>query len=141
MTYHLDTSACVDYLRRPDSHVRTWMTATSRELIFISSITKAELLLGVQKKPSERNRRTLETFLAIVGSIPFDDAAAGEYAKIRADLEQKGRIISGNDMLIAAVALTHGATLVTGNMKEFERISSLTCISLESLIPPGKTSL
>jgi len=72
-------------------------------------------------------------FLLLFESYPFDNAAAEVYAKIRASLEREGRVIGPNDMLIAAIAVARGATLVTGNSKEFGRIPELECLTLESL--------
>ncbi|HLP47269.1 MAG TPA: PIN domain-containing protein, partial [Candidatus Kapabacteria bacterium] len=57
--------------------------------------------------------------------IPFGDKEIMDYAKIRAHLEKIGKIIGPNDIIIAAIALSHGATLVTHNTKEFERVQDL----------------
>jgi tRNA(fMet)-specific endonuclease VapC len=54
-------------------------------------------------------------------SLPFDDAAARHYAEIRDDLESRGQTIGPNDLLIAAIARTHGLTLVSNN-REFSRV-------------------
>ena len=59
-------------------------------------------------------------------SVPFDDWAAEEYAKVRADLAAKGTPIGANDYLIAAIALANGLTLVTHNTGEFSRVVGLT---------------
>ena len=133
MTYLLDTSACVDYMRRPDSGLRVWLSARNRALVQLCSVVEAELWLGVRKRPTERNYRNVTEFLAAFECYPFDRAAAKVYADIRADLERKGEVVGPNDMLIAAIAVSRGATLVTGNAKEFRRISSLTSIPLEEL--------
>ena len=58
-------------------------------------------------------------------SLPFDDAAAEPYGRIRADLTARGQTIGGNDMLIAAIALANGCTLVTHNTAEFSRVPGL----------------
>ena len=44
---------------------------------------------------------------------------------LRTDLEKKGNIIGPNDLIIAATTLAHGATLITHNIGEFERIDDL----------------
>ena len=130
----LDTSACVHYFRRSDSAVRPWLASVNRSSVFLCSVVRAELLVGIRKRPVERQRLILMEFLAAFGSLPFDDAAAEVYADIRADLERQGQVIGPYDMQIAAIAVTHGATLVTGNLKEFQRVPSLSCLSLEDLV-------
>jgi tRNA(fMet)-specific endonuclease VapC len=57
--------------------------------------------------------------------MPFDDAAAQTYGVIRAVLEKEGRPIGPNDMLIAAIALANGLTVVTHNTAEFGRVPGL----------------
>jgi tRNA(fMet)-specific endonuclease VapC len=57
--------------------------------------------------------------------LPFSDAAADVYGRIRADLETRGTPIGGNDLLIASIALVYGLTLVTHNTREFGRVTGL----------------
>jgi tRNA(fMet)-specific endonuclease VapC len=66
----------------------------------------------------------IERTLAPFRSLPFDDAAARRYAEIRDALESRGEVIGPNDLLIAAIALTHGLILVTNN-REFNRVPGL----------------
>ena len=133
MNYLLDTNACIDYLRRSDSPMHEWLDAVDADCVHVCSVVQAELLLGVRKNPTERNRRNVSRFLMYFESYSFDRAAAEVYADIRAKLEKQGQVISPNDMLIAAIAMLHGETLVTGNSKEFGRIPELQCLTLENL--------
>ena len=133
MTYLLDTSACVDYLRRPDSILRWWLTTGVLDSVRLCTVVRAELMVGAWKKTTERNRRDIMEFLELIESVPFDNNAADAYGKIRADLEQKGQIIGPYDLQIAAVAVSRGATLVTGNEEEFQRVPGLTCLPLKEL--------
>ena len=55
----------------------------------------------------------------------FDEAAAGEYAVIRAQLEREGRVISERDTQIASIAMANRLTVVTHNVKEFARVDKL----------------
>ena len=57
----------------------------------------------------------------------LDQDSADRFGKIKADLRRKGEIIGDFDILIASVALTHDAILVTNNTAHFERISGLIC--------------
>jgi len=140
MNYLLDTSVCIDYLRRSESPMHRWLDAVDADCVYLCSVVQAELLLGVCKNPTERNRRNVSRFLRYFESYSFDRSAAEVYADIRANLERKGHAIGPNDMLIAAVAVLYGATLVTGNAKEFNRIPELDCLSLEDLAK-GQTRL
>ena len=138
MSYLLDTSACVDYLRRPDSVVRRWLGSIDRKLVFLCPVIRAELLVGLRKNPSERQELAARKFFAQLGSLPFNNNVAEIYADIRATLERRGQIIGPYDLQIAAVAVTHGATLVTGNENEFQRVPGLKCFPLADLAA-GKT--
>jgi tRNA(fMet)-specific endonuclease VapC len=57
--------------------------------------------------------------------VPFDDADAVEYAKIRQELETAGIVIGPYDLQIAAICVRHGLTLVTSNIGEFSRVHGL----------------
>ena len=81
----------------------------------------AELEYGIAKSSSpEQNTEALQGFLAPLEILSFDDAAACRYGEIRAYLGKKGEVIGGMDMLIAAHAGSHGCTLVSNNLREFE---------------------
>ena len=126
MKYMLDTNIIV-YARnnRPEEVLRRFNQYDSRELC-ISAITMAELEYGVcnSSKP-EQNQLALMLFLSNIEIVPFGSLAAMEYGRIRHDLKQKGELIGGNDLLIAAHAKAIGATLVTANTREFDRVSGL----------------
>ena len=66
-----------------------------------------------------------EKFLAPVVTLPLDDSAMGRYGELRAHLERAGTPIGPMDTLIAAQALALGATLVTNNQREFQRVPDL----------------
>ena len=92
----------------------------------ISSITLAELAFGAAKSQQpERNRAALEEFVLPLQVAPFDEAAAKVYGAVRAELERRGAPIGALDTLIAAHALSLGATLVSHNTKEFSRVAGL----------------
>ncbi len=91
------------------------------------SVVVGELLFGaLRSRDGAKNLAEVRTFLASFLSLPFDDRAAEEYARVRADLAAKGTPIGPNDLLIAAIALANGLTLVTHNTVEFSRVVGLT---------------
>ena len=65
------------------------------------------------------------TVLVSISILPFDNYAAEEYGKVRADLERKGTPIGPMDMLIAGHARSEGLILVTNNTREFFRVDDL----------------
>ena len=94
--------------------------------ICISSVTYAELVHGVEKsKAVEKNRVALALLFANIEIMNFDSLAAESYGKIRADLEKAGTPIGPLDTMIAGHAKALGYTVVTNNIKEFERVKGL----------------
>jgi tRNA(fMet)-specific endonuclease VapC len=72
------------------------------------------------------NERMLDIFLSAPVETPaFDAADASEAADVRLFLRRKGTPIGPYDVLIAAQARRRGATLVTGNIREFRRVPAL----------------
>lgn len=92
----------------------------------LSSITLAELLHGAEKSafPS-RNLAVVEDFCSRLDVLPYGPKAALHYGQIRAALERDGRTIGVNDLHIAAHARSEGLTLVSNNLREFERVPGL----------------
>ncbi|MCL1808624.1 MAG: type II toxin-antitoxin system VapC family toxin [Clostridiales bacterium] len=126
MIYFLDTNICIFYLNGTSLPVRQKIDSTDLEKIKIPSIVAAELYYGASKsKRREHNLARYEEFMSIFQIVHFDKAASRAYGDIRACLERKGEIIGGNDLLIAACALSSDAILVTNNTEEFSRIEKL----------------
>lgn len=124
--YLLDTDACIQFLRDPDSAVARRLAAVSLSEVTLCTVVKAELYYGAQRSADpNRSIEVLEAFFGGLASLPFDDLAAETYGRIRAYLAQQGALIGPNDLLIAATALAYGATLVTHNTREFERVPDL----------------
>lgn len=126
MKYLLDTNICVYIIKERPRQVLDRFQIQNVGEIAISTITIAELEYGASKSqmPS-KNREGLTKFLMPLEVVDFDVADALEYGIIRSDLEQKGQIIGSMDMLIAAHAIAKGLTLVTNNLREFQRVRGL----------------
>lgn len=126
MRYLLDTNACVSILRGSSPRLISRVQSTDEGEIGISSIALAELSYGAY-----RSNRTNDNVTAMIRlkrefqSVPFDDRAADEYGRIRAELEAIGTPIGPNDLLIAAIALANGLVLVTNNTRELRRVAGL----------------
>ena len=124
MLYMLDTNIVSELIRNPAGTAARRAKAAG-DAVCVSIIVAAELRYGCAKKRSPQLLQRVEEFLSEVPVLPFDVPADGEYAGIRAALEGVGRPIGSNDLLIAAHAFTVGATLVTANVGEFQRIRGL----------------
>ncbi|CAK7034619.1 MAG: tRNA(fMet)-specific endonuclease VapC [Desulfovibrio sp.] len=124
----LDTNICIYMIKNKPPEVRKHFELLVPGDIAISSITVAELQYGVEKSAArEKNALALEAFLLPLEVASFDTDSALAYGKIRAGLERQGTPIGGMDMLIAAQAIAQGFTLVTHNLKEFNRVPGLKC--------------
>ncbi len=133
MSYLLDTNVCIDYLNARSVRVCQHLESLPTSQMAVCSIVKGELLVGAFKsRRAQAALARIEEFLAPYLSLPFDDACAIVYAKLRADLERHGRVIGAYDLLIAATALAHDATLVTHNVDEFSRVPGLRIEDWES---------
>lgn len=126
MKYLLDTNTCIRYINGTSQVVFDRLNAQAEGEVVVCAVVKAELFYGAlhSQNPS-KNLVNQHKFLALFVSLPFDDAAAEQYGRIRADLARSGTPIGGNDLMIAAIALAHNLTLVTHNLKEFGRVQGL----------------
>lgn len=132
MTYLLDTNTCIRYLNGRSLGVKKQLEALKPDDVGLCSIVKAELVYGVARSQDPvRTMARIAAFVAPFASLPFDDVCVPAYGRIRAELEKAGRPIGPNDLMIAAIALTHGLTLVTHNTREFERVVDLSLADWE----------
>lgn len=125
LKYMLDTNIAIYVIkRRPPEALATFNQHAGQ--LCISSITLAELMHGAEKsaKP-DHNLRQVEDFTSRLTVLEYGNKAAAHYGDIRAALERKGTPIGVNDLHIAGHARSEGLTLVTNNLKEFERVEAL----------------
>ncbi|MBI4578613.1 MAG: type II toxin-antitoxin system VapC family toxin [Planctomycetes bacterium] len=126
MKYLLDTSTCIHYLNQKNTAVRARLEVLRPADIALCAVVKAELFYGAFK--SQRPEETLaavERFCAAFASLPFTDRTAQIAGELRATLDRRGEPIGPYDLLIAATAAEHNLTLVSANVKEFERVAGL----------------
>ena len=93
--------------------------------ICTSIVVAAELRYGAAKRGSARLAQQLDAILGAMDIVAFESPMDRVYADLRNALEQRGRPIGGNDLIIAAQALALEAALVTDNVKEFEQVPGL----------------
>src|SRR5262245_27298989 len=127
MRYLLDTNVVSDLVRHPQGRISARIREVGEAQVCTSIIVAAELRYGATKRGSPRLTKQLEAILGALDVLPFEEPADTAYGLIRSRLEQAGRPIGGNDLLIAAQAIALGHTIITGNEREFARIDGLLC--------------
>jgi tRNA(fMet)-specific endonuclease VapC len=122
----LDTNICIYALKKRPPEVLERLRACGPEAVALSVITALELWHGAEKSQTpEKTQAKLELFLAPIRTLPFEEEAAREGARLRAHLDRQGTPIGDLDSLIAAQALASGLILVTNNLREFQRVPGL----------------
>jgi len=124
----LDTNVISEPLKLAgDVGVLSWIDAQMIDTLFLSTITLAELRFGIAALPPGKRQDTLQTSLEqrvltlFAGRIlPFDEAASGAYATIRARARAGGVAIANADGYIAAIAQSHGLMVATRDTSPFE---------------------
>jgi len=125
--YCFDTDVLSAVLRRdpPLALVRRLAQVPPTEQT-TTAITVGELLYGAARRGSPtQTRRVRELLESALSIVPFDRRAAEVYGELRAVLEREGRRLDEPDLRIAAIARSRELTLVTGNVRHFERVPEL----------------
>jgi tRNA(fMet)-specific endonuclease VapC len=130
---HLDTNVAIATLNGRPPLVRTRFEAAraTGSAIEMSMLVYYELMYGAAASARRRaNEDGVALFIAssTIALLPFEEADAREAADIRAQLRRIGAPIGPYDVLIAAQARRAGATLVTSNFREFERVPGLSVV-------------
>ena len=100
--------------------------------VALSAVTASELLHGVHRADGAVRRGRREAFVETVFQelpiLPFTLDIARVHSRLWADLLVRGEVIGAHDLLIAATALAHGLTLVSGDRRHFRKIESLNLV-------------
>jgi len=124
--YMLDTNILIYIRQARPSHVVARFGALQRGEAVLSVITYGELLFGLEKAPDKASaQRVLSELLSLIQIVPLPLRAGEVYGRVRAALASKGQMIGNNDLWIAAHAIATDLTLVTNNIREFERVPGL----------------
>jgi predicted nucleic acid-binding protein len=126
--YLFDTDVLSNIIKpKPSQLLKRKLTKLSKALQYTSSITIGEIYYGANRSP--KKEKILSAFenkvFPNVSVLAFDEEAAKVYGKLKARLEQNGIGCSEPDLRIAAIALKHKMTLITGNTKHFDNIPGL----------------
>ena len=131
----LDTNVVSELMRRaPDPSVMAWIDGKPQYSLYVSSVTRAEVDLGIAILPEGRRKQGLQAaalrmFAEFHGRcLAFDEPAASRYAVLVSARMRAGRPISVEDAQIAAMALAGGFVLATRNVGDFEGIDGLSVV-------------
>jgi tRNA(fMet)-specific endonuclease VapC len=125
LRYLLDTNIVIYVIKGKPLGALTVFNQNAGRMA-ISSITLAELMHGVEKSANpSANLAVVEDFCSRLDVLSYGPKAAQHYGAIRAALERQGQTIGVNDLHIAAHARSEGLTLVSNNLREFERVPAL----------------
>ena len=120
----LDTDVCIEILRGNQRVI-----ARRRESLDEAAttwITAAELSYGAAKSRAPvTNQNLVIEFLSTLSGIGLNLPAVEQFGRIKAALERQGNWVADADLFIAAIALAQGATLITGNLRHYERMPEL----------------
>jgi predicted nucleic acid-binding protein len=125
LSHLIDTNVLSELRRRePDSRVVQWFAERPASSLYLSVLTLGELRKGIQALPQTPRKLALldwlETDLPVFFAgriLAVDAAVADRWGRL---LAQAGRPLPAIDSLLAATALTHGLTLITRNLRDFQ---------------------
>jgi tRNA(fMet)-specific endonuclease VapC len=123
-----DTDIISNLMRQaPSPALIRRLAAVTPEQQFTTAITVGELVYGAYRSGRAEYflRRLDEQVFSDLTVVPFDGEAARVYGRLRSELERGGTPLSEPDLRIAAIALAHMLTVVTGNIRRFGRVPGL----------------
>ena len=125
MKYLVDSDYVADYLgARP--HAIQLLSSFAKDDLSISLITYGEIYEGIHfGRDPQKTKEVFHLFLRSVAILPLSQPIMEQFARIRGELRRTGKIIGDFDILIAATAIHHRLTLMTRNIKDYQRIPNL----------------
>jgi predicted nucleic acid-binding protein len=126
----LDTNVVSELMKpaplRADS-VFAWVRARPLTTVFTTTVTLAEVLVGIGLLPEGRRKRSLHAGLERIAAtvfpgrlLPFDDAAARLYAELFVVRRKRGLSTKSLDLQILAIAKSRSMAVATRNVADFE---------------------
>jgi hypothetical protein len=124
----LDTNVLSEALKpSPSETVLRWLAEQEPSAVYITTITQAEMLYGIEVLPAGKRRERLSAAIAQVFAedfqgriLAFDEEAAQMFAKIAGGRERGGRPISQFDAMVAAIGRSRGCAVATRNVDDFQ---------------------
>lgn len=133
MIYTLDTNAVAAILRDDQNFIERITSAVSRgDEVTLNAMTYFETKRGLFLPTFKKKLETFTNFADRFGALQLDITALDVSTRLYQDLRRKGTPLEDADILIAGVAIANDATLVTRNLKHFERVEGLRLESWEA---------
>jgi len=129
MRYVLDTTAFSAAMRRDADLLEILKSHHPRDIVTAPPVV-AEIQYGIERLDNSSKKCLLlkserDRLLSIINVLPWSSYASDNFGKIKAYLEQKGKLIDDFDIAIAGIALAHKCGVLTANLKHFRRIKNL----------------
>ena len=138
MSFLFDTNALSEiFRRRPNPGFAQWLEELPADRQFTSTVVIAELYAAAYRSPGSEKwlHRIRQTILPVITVIGFDLDSAQVCGRLQANLMDRGVPVESADVQIAATALRYRLTLVTANLRHFQRIEGLQILAFE----PGRS--
>jgi tRNA(fMet)-specific endonuclease VapC len=130
ISYLVDTDWIIHYLSGVESIVEK-LQALQKEGLAVSIISLAELYEGIySSKDPQAAQKGIDDFLKNVSVVDINEEICQIFGRERGRLRKQGNLIGDFDLLIASTSLNYELTLLTNNLKHFERVEGLRLISL-----------
>jgi len=117
-----DTDVLIDYLSGVEPGASRVSQAIETGALHTTAVTRFELLSGAR---TSRTEASIGALLDLISTVPLDEHSADRAAMVRRSLEKSGASIGMADSLIAGIVLVHNASLLTRNLKHFDRVTGL----------------
>jgi tRNA(fMet)-specific endonuclease VapC len=125
LAWMLDTNTLSALIKNPRGALVERMAVLDTDTLCTSIVVACELRYGAQRRGSAVIHAKVEELLSNLTVLGLDGKADRHYADIRCALEKAGTPIGSHDLFIAAHARSQGLTLVTHNLREFQRVPGL----------------
>jgi len=123
--YLIDSDILIYFLKGKQEVVQKLSQIPINEL-YISRINYTELIYGAYNSTKiNQNLKVIEPFLDSFGVLEFTRTSSLIFAKEKARLKKSGNIIADMDLMIASIAIENDCTLISNNIKHFDRVQNL----------------
>ncbi len=114
------------YFLKGHTEIVNKLSSQPPETIFTTRINYTELLYGAYNSSKiQQNLSKINAFLDVLTILEFDQKASAIFAEDKAKLKRQGMLIADMDLMIASITKAQDFSLVTNNLKHFERIENL----------------